>query len=229
MTIERAVVLVGSGKAAGASTSEALGRYLSARLAERNIATSLMFVGRSPGSHVEETLVAALVDADLFVIVSPLYVDSLPYLVTRTLEHLARSSSLRRPSAALAAVINCGFPEAAQCRTALDILHAFARRTGFEWAGGLALGEGGAIDGRRLEALGGMTRHVRAALDLAAADLAEGRPVPAAAVERIARRLMPGRVYTFMGNLGWRRRAARNLVAASLDARPFDVEPALSR
>lgn len=221
MRIERAVVLVGSAKPAGASTSEALGRYLCARLAERGVATTLLFVSPSPRSPVEETLAAALVDADLFVLVSPLYVDSLPYLVTRTLEYLARSSPPRRPSAAFAAVINCGFPEAEQCRTALDILRAFARRTGLDWTGGLALGEGGAIDGRSLESLGGLTRHVRAALDRAAAELAEDRAVPAAAVEQFARRLMPGRVYTFMGNMGWRRRAAQNRVASSLDARPF--------
>jgi NAD(P)H-dependent FMN reductase len=226
MTIARAVLLVGSAKPNGASTSEALGRYLCARLADRGVATTLMFVGRSPRSPVEEALAAALVDADLFVLVSPLYVDSLPYLVTRAMEYLARSSSPRRPSAAFAAVMNCGFPEADQCRTALDILRAFARRTHLDWAGGLALGEGGAIDGQPLEAVGGLTRHVRAALDQTAAELAERRAVPAAAVAQFARRLIPGRVYTFMGNLGWRRRAARNRVASSLDARPFDVDAA---
>ena len=229
MTIERAIVLVGSAKPAGASTSEALGRYLCARLAERGVATTLMVTRGSPRSPVEETLAAALVDADLFVLVSPLYVDSLPYLVTRTLEYLARSSSPRRPSAAFAAVINCGFPEAEQCRTALDILRAFARRTRLDWAGGLALGEGEAIGGRSLEALGGLTRHVRTALDRAAVELAGGRAVPADAVERFARRLIPGRVYTFMGNMGWRRRAAQNRVASSLDARPFDIDATASR
>lgn len=229
MTIARAVVLVGSAKPAGASTSEALARYLSARLAERGVETTLMFVRRSSRSPLHETLAAALVDADLFVLVSPLYVDSLPYLVTRTFEYLARSSTPRRPSTAFAAVINCGFPEAEQCRTALDILRAFARRTHLDWAGGLALGEGGAIDGQSLEALGGLTRHVRTALDRAAAELAEGRAVPADAIERFARRLIPGRVYTFMGNLGWRRRAVQNRVASSLDARPFDVDSPASR
>ena len=223
MTITRAVCLVGSAKPAGASTSEALARYLCGQLEERGVDTTLMFVGRSPRSHAEETLAAALLDADLFVLATPLYVDSLPYLVTRTMEYLSRSTSSRQSSAGFAAVINCGFPEAEQCRTALDILRAFARRARLDWAGGLALGEGGAIDGQSLEALGGLTRHVRTALDRAAAELAEGRPVPAAAVEQFARRLMPGRVYTFMGNLGWRRRAARNRVRSALDARPFEL------
>ena len=235
MTIARAVVLVGSAKPAGASTSEALARYVCARLAERRVETTLMFVCGSPRSPLHEALAAALVDADLFVLVSPLYVDSLPYLVTRTLEYLARSSSPRRPSAAFAAVINCGFPEAEQCRNALDILQAFARRTRFNWAGGLALGEGGAIDGQSLETLGGLTRHVRTALDRAAAELAVGRAVPADAIERLARRLIPGPVYTFMGNLdggagphriGW---LHRSTLHHSTSARPLLVESADSR
>ena len=104
MTIARAVVLVGSAKPAGTYTlQKALGRYLCARLAGQGVATTLMLVHGSPRSPVDSLLAAALVDADLFVLVSPLDVDSPPVLVIRTLEHLARSSSPRRPSAAFAA------------------------------------------------------------------------------------------------------------------------------
>ena len=224
MTIARAVLLVGSAKPAGTSTSEALGRYLCARLSERGVATTVLFVGRSSRANAEAKLSAALAKADLFVLATPLYVDSLPYLVIRALEHLSRPSSPRRPQCSFAALINCGFPEVEQCRTALDITRAFARRTGLAWAGGLALSEGGVIDGRPLEELGGLGRHVRAALDCAAAALAEGRPVPSTASEQLARRLMPARVYTFIGNLGWRRRAARNRVGSTLDAKPFELD-----
>jgi hypothetical protein len=222
MTIQRAVVLVGSAKPAGASTSEALARYLCARLEDRGVTTTLISVTGSPQSRAEAALDTALVDADLFVLATPLYVDSLPYLVTRTLESLARSSSPRRSRCAFAAVINCGFPEAEQCRTALDILRAFARRARLDWAGGMAMGEGGAIDGQTLETLGGLTRRVRTALDCSAAELAQGHRVPAATIEQFARRLMPVRFYTLMGNIGWRRRAARNHVGSALDARPLE-------
>jgi len=224
MTIARAVLLVGSAKPAGRSTSEALGRYLCARLAERGVATTVLFVGRSPRANAEAKLSAALTEADLFVLATPLYVDSLPYLVIRALEHVVRASSPRRRRCRFAALINCGFPEAEHCRTALDILQAFARRARFDWAGGLALGEGGVVDGQSIQTLGGVTRRVRAALDRAAAELAEGRGVPAASVEQFARGLIPERVYTFMGNLGWRRRAMQNGVASTLDAKPFELD-----
>jgi len=223
VSIRRAVVLVGSAKPPGTSTSEALGQYLCARLQKHGVATTVLFVSRSLESLADRALTAALAEADLFVLTTPIYIDSLPYLVTRTLEDLARSTRPGRSHCAFAAVVNCGFPEAGQCRTALDILHAFARRARFNWAGGLALGEGGVVDGQSLETLGGLTRHVRTAIDRTAAELAEGRAVPAASVEQFARRLIPGRVYTFMGNLGWRRRAMRNGVSSALDARPFEL------
>jgi hypothetical protein len=161
VSIQRAVVLVGSAKPAGTSTSEALGQYLCARLQKHGVATTVLFLSRSLKSLPDRALNVALADADLFVLTTPVYIDSLPYLVTRTLEDLARSARPGRSPCVFAAIVNCGFPEAGQCRTALDILHAFARRARFNWAGGLALGEGGVIDGQSLEALGGLTRHVQ--------------------------------------------------------------------
>jgi len=111
MTIARAVLLVGSAKPAGTSTSEVLGRYLCARLAERGVATTVLFVGRSPASHADRQLLAALADANLFVLATPVYVDSLPYLVTRTLEYVSQSAPKWRAPCAFAALTNCGFPQ----------------------------------------------------------------------------------------------------------------------
>lgn len=227
MTPSRAVVLIGSAKAAGASTSESLARYLIDRLQAHGVACEMATVDRSiAGDH--RKLLAALAVADLFVVGTPLYVDSLPYLVIRALEAIARVRGQgpgRRPCA-FAAMLNCGFPEAAQCGTAVAMTKLFARRARFDWAGGLALGEGGAIDGKRLEDLGRLTKHVRAALDLAAAALAEGRTIPGDAIAGMARPLMPSAVYTAVGNFGWRRLASRNGVRAQLDARPYAAKQA---
>lgn len=223
MTISRAVVLVGSAKPAATSTSEALTRYLVSRLQEGGVSTEIVPIVQTRTAAGAARLVAAIASADLFMLASPLYVDSLPYLVTRAFEGLA---SARQPASApprcrFAALVNCGFPESRQCQTALAIARAFARRAGFEWAGGLALGGGAAIDGRPLQDLGGMGRHLRAALDLAASALCEGQPVPDEAVSRMARPLLPSSIYTFMGNVGWRRQARRNGVRRQLAARPF--------
>ncbi len=224
--IARALLLIGSAKPSGSSTSEALGRYLVERLEARGVVTEVVPVTRARTADDRAWLAETAADSDLFILSSPLYVDSLPYLVTAALESLAEARGHRAPArrCAFAAIINCGFPEARQCQTALDITRVFARRARFDWAGGLALGEGGAIDGRRLQDAGALVRHVRAALDLTASALLEGSPVPAAAVKQMARPLLPVSLYTFMGDLGWKRQARRNGVRRQLGARPFERE-----
>jgi NADPH-dependent FMN reductase len=220
MTVQRILLLVGSAKPAGRSTSEALARHLAARFERGGAAVDVLPVNRSRRAAEDARLVASVDAADLFMVVTPLYVDSLPYLVTRSLEIVAARRE-RRPNQRCACLVNCGFPEAVQCRTALAILECFARRTGFIWAGGLALGGGASIDGRSLERLGGMTRNLRAALDQAADALLHGEPVPAAAVAQLAKPMMPAALYTAVANLGWRWQASRHGVYRHLKERPY--------
>jgi hypothetical protein len=91
--------------------------------------------------------------ADIVILAFPLYVDGLPYLVTQAFEqiaaHRANETDVWLPL--FLAIANCGFPEAAHNATALAICRQFADKAGFAWAGGLALGEGGAISGRSLK------------------------------------------------------------------------------
>jgi hypothetical protein len=223
MKPSNAVLLVGSAKASGASTSEALGRYLIDGLESHGVRSRLLTVNRSVTGKPTEVL-TALSHADLFILATPLYVDSLPSLVIRTLEAIegARAHGAAPRQCVLATMINCGFPEAKQCETALAMAKVFARRARFEWAGGLALGQGGAIDGKPIDKLGGMTKHVRAALDLAAEALADGLPLPDAAIAEMARPLMPPRIYTLAGNFGWRRQASRNRVRSEIASRPYE-------
>ena len=220
MTRHQVLLLIGSAKAAGRSTSEALARYLAGRFEGSGASVTMLPVNRSRRVAEDARLLAAVDAADLFMVVTPLYVDSLPYLVTRSLEIVAGRRE-RRDNQRFACLVNCGFPEATQCRTALAILECFARRAGFIWAGGLALGGGGSIDGRSLERLGGMTRNVRAALDEGADALLRGAPVPPSAVARLAKPMMPAALYTGMANVGWRWQSARHGVHRHLKERPY--------
>jgi hypothetical protein len=86
--------------------------------------------------------------ADLFVLVTPLYVDAFPALATHALECIADARSGSSPPAQFAAVVNCGFPEPEHIRTALRIARHFAAAARYDWAGGLPLGGGGAVDPR---------------------------------------------------------------------------------
>lgn len=220
MTGQRIVLLIGSAKPSGRSTSETLAKYLARRFESGGAAVSLVPVNRSRRAAEDKRLLTAVDAADLFMLATPLYVDSLPYLVTRALEIIAARRE-HRPNQRFAALINCGFPEAEQCRTALGILECFARRAGFIWEGGLALGGGASIDGKPLERLGGMTRNLRAALDQTAEALIRGEPIPCSAVAKMAMPMMPAALYTAVANLGWRWQASRNGVHRHLKERPY--------
>ncbi len=66
--------------------------------------------------------------------------------------------------------------------------------------------------------------HVGQALDLAAAALAEGRPVPERAQALMARSLVPAWLYRWSGNRGWRQQARANGVEARLYDRPLETQ-----
>jgi hypothetical protein len=225
-----ALLLVGSAKPAGGSTSEALGSYLAQHLQERGIATTTMHVARALRTEEGTAALLAAVDAaDVVILAFPLYVDSLPYLVTKALEritahrlgsHGTAEAAATRPM--FLAIANCGFPEAAHNATALAICAQFADEAGFEWAGGLALGEGGAISGRPLAEVSGMAHNVVSALDKVAEALAAGRPAPEEAVALMARPFIPATAYMLLGDLGWLMQAWQNRVLTRLGARPFD-------
>jgi hypothetical protein len=120
------------------------------------------------------------------------------------------------------AVVNCGFPEWEHTRTALEICRVFARQAGFEWMGGLGYGGGEAIAGRPLEELGGQTRSLRQGLDLAAEALLAGREVPEEAQALLARPVVPSRLYTAIGTIGWLRAARRHGTLRRLRDRPLE-------
>jgi hypothetical protein len=224
---KNALLLVGSAKPAGQSTSEVLGSYLAQKLAERDSAFTTMQVARAMRTEERTAALLAAVDAAHIVILAfPLYVDGLPYLVTQALEqiaaHRAGETDIRHPL--FLAIANCGFPEVRHNEVALATCEQFAAAAGFRWAGGLSLGEGGAISGRSLAEVGGMAHNVVAALDLAAAALAAGKPVPTEAVALMARPFIPASAYMLMGDLGWLMEARRNRALTRLAARPFGKE-----
>jgi hypothetical protein len=220
------VLLVGSARPSGTGNSEAIGSYLLARLAEGGMDTEVLHVSRTQRPEKERLLLQAVDEADLFVLSLPLYVDALPYLVTRCAERIAAHRQAQpqpqRSAVRFVAVVNCGFPEWEHTRTALEICRVFARLAGFEWMGGLGYGGGEAIKGRPLEELGGQTRSLRRGLDLAAEALLAGRTIPEEAQALLARPVVPSRLYTAIGTIGWLRAARRHGTLRRLRDRPLE-------
>jgi hypothetical protein len=236
-----ALLLIGSPKPK-ASTSASLGGYLAEELEELGVqAKSLKLTTTLRTEEAMEGLHAAVAEADLVILSFPLYWDSLPAHVTRALELIAARRATAPDAASLgaglaidaahssppaklptlAAICQCGFPEVHQTEVALQICRNFAQRAGFAWAGGLAMGRGGMIDEAPLHKIAGRIRPVVQALDLSAAALAAGRPLPDEAVQLMAKPTFPAFAYRLTANWGWRRKHKEEGASTPLDARPF--------
>lgn len=219
----RSVLLVGSPKGAK-STSESLGTYLVDPLEENGWQTEKVRINRSLKSDQgQEELLSAIDSSDLLILAFPLYVDSLPSRLIKAMEIIAEHrKAIEEPKKPqLLAIANSGFPEAHQNDTALAICRRFAKESAIEWIGGLALGGGGAIDGRSLDNAGGMVRNVKKSLDLTALALIEGKPVPQDAIDLMAKPLVPTRLYLFLGNKRWKKQAKKNGVWKKINDQPY--------
>jgi len=219
-----ALLLVGSPRG-DRSNSAALGNYLLKGLEGKGFEPRVVgLAGALRSPEGSEGFLHEAQGCALAILSFPLYWDSLPAGVVRALELWRDRVRVSEPGAPprLVALCNSGFPEARQSETALGICRRFAREAGAEWAGGLALGGGAALDGVALEQAGGRARHARQALDLAAAALAAGDPVPVQAVERMARPFVPAWAYTLLGGWGWWRRARAHGVHRELHRRPYE-------
>jgi hypothetical protein len=222
-TLKKALLLTGSPKLTR-STSESLGAYLLDNMQKRGVDMEKIVITHAlrTGNGIEG-LLKALDRSELIILAFPIYVDSMPYPVIKALEiaahHLQKTGMPEKKR--LVAICNCGFPEAKHTDTALAICRQFARETGLEWAGGLGLGGGEAIDGRHLDERGGMVKNVKQALDLAAAALCLGDPVPEEAARLMSKRLIPVWLYLLFGGFGWKRRARKNGVLDKMNDQPY--------
>ncbi|MBA4281902.1 MAG: hypothetical protein C0437_21365, partial [Ralstonia sp.] len=221
----KVTVLQVSPRPAGVSTSRAIWAYLQPLLetctADIQVVAATDFVR---GAEVAQAAAQRCAQADLLLLIGPLYWDSLPYPGLLALKHIhaERQKSGPRP-ARLVALMNCGFAEPEQFRFAFGMLREFAREAGYAWAGGLPLAGGEAINGRALGRLGALTRPLRHAIDIGMPALLAGGLLPDAAIEAAAIQITPGPLFRFFGRWSWHmRRRAHGVSAGELHARPFD-------
>lgn len=226
-------VLMASPRGTGTSTSESLATDLGARLAGAGATVHVVRATECVrGAAEAERAARRLAEADVLVVATPMYIDTLPYPGLLALQHVARNrrADPRRRPCRVVALVNCGFPEAVQMRGLLAVLRGFADEAGCTWAGALPVGGGEAIHGRPLAETGGMTTRLRAALEATATFLAAGGAVPPEASLAAARPFLPAPLYRLVGTWGWRRRArAHGLRQRALRDRPFDAPDAAER
>jgi len=225
--IRTAAVLVGSAKPKGTSASEHLARAMMRRLEARGIACDLHFATEFVHDRAPAQVAAkALASAELLLLATPLYVDSLPSLATHALEMIARARSDERSAAFFVPMINCGFPEPEHTRTAIRIARHFASAAGYGFAGALPVGAGGMVTpDRDLDEPRPPVTHLVRALDLTAEALAAGGAVPETALDEIVRPPLPAALYRLAGDLGFRWLAhVKGTAQRELRATPFSSE-----
>jgi hypothetical protein len=223
MNSRKVLLLVASPRGA-ASTSKSLGEHLLAVLEERGMALKTLQLYPALGDERKMSELLGAVDlCDLLVLAFPLYVDQLPAPLIDLLRLVAeRRNGQARTGQALAAIVNCGFPETAHCRPAADIVRLFSAQAGFRFLGCLATGMGGAIGNRPLGKAGAIVRHQRRALDRAAAFLCESREIPADVLALMGRAMMPRWFYNFVADRGWKKAAKKYGTANRLFDRHYD-------
>lgn len=226
MNGKKALLLVGSPRGL-ASTSHSLGNHLLSLLEQRGLATKklLLYPALADEKKMAE-LLAAVDSCSLLVLAFPLYVDHLPAPVISLLQRIVerRLGQPAAPTQALAAIVNCGFPETAHCRPAQEIIRIFAKQAGFRSLGCLALGMGGAIGNRPLAKAGGVVRHQIKALTQAAAHLAEMEDIPEAVIDLMGKAMMPRWFYNLVADWGWKRSARKFKASKCLRDKPYDPE-----
>jgi len=220
-----AALLVGSPKGPD-STSNSLGTYLIEKLEQKGVTSETIYICQSLSSDEKRNAMLQLVDeSDLIILAFPLYVDSLHSQMVKTLELIAEheKGKTELDKKSLVAISNSGFPEARHNNTALAVCRIFAKQVGFKWAGGLAIGGGGAIAGQPLAELGGMVRNKTRALEIAADALALGEPIPDKAVTLMSKLGFPKWLYTWSGNRGWKSQAKEFVKTKSMYNQPYDI------
>lgn len=205
--IKRALLLVGSPKPSG-GTSRVIADHLAQRLEETHVEVEIRQVSQAIDAGKEDELLEAIDRSGAVVLLSPLYIDSLPSGVIRLfelfLERKGRNGGGNKP---FYAIINSGSPESIQSTVALEICVLFARDTGFSWNGGGAVGGGSMLEGRTLEESGGRSKNLRAGLALLAVSVSLGGGLSKQARDLIGRPLVPKFLYVYYGNKLWRKKA----------------------
>jgi multimeric flavodoxin WrbA len=219
--IKKTLLLIGSPKASG-GTSRVIADHLAQRLEEIHIEVEIRHIGQAIDSGKEGELLEAIERSEAVVLLSPLYIDSLPSGVIRLFEiFLERKGKNGGGNKPFYAIINSGAPESIQSTVALEICVLFARDTGFTWNGGAALGGGAMLEGKTLEESGGRSKNLRAGLALLAVSVSLGGGLSKHARDLIGRPMVPKFLYVYYGNKLWRKTAEGNGVADRLYDKPL--------
>jgi len=164
-------------------------------------------------------MIADILKADTLLIVFPLYIDSLPAPLIKTLMLLEQGAAAAAGSKLpkVYAICNCGFFEAENNRLALDIIRHFCVRSGMSWGYGIGIGAGGFVSSQSKESFGGPMVKINAALG----ELAKSMKTHCALEQNLfIVPYIPRALYLRGANKAWEKAAEKYGQRDALRARP---------
>ncbi|MFQ5560021.1 MAG: NAD(P)H-dependent oxidoreductase [Nitrospinota bacterium] len=221
-TRKRVLLLVGSPKKK--STSLSLGDYLVSSLSSFGVtSTTFRVVKEIYNEEGRARMVQELSTTDILILASPLYVDSLPAPVIKTLELICSQRKVQKNAKKIqfCSILNCGFPESQQNDVAFAICRLFARDSKMQWVGGLSIGEGGVIGGEPFRKKQFMYRKLTRALEMSAEALSLGKVIPYEARALTEKTFIPPWLYIWVAERSWRSQAKKNGVLKKLADCPY--------
>ena len=203
----------GSPKSEG-SVSELIIKQVEQILGEE---IQIYHAARTVQSETSPDILNIILNADILLIVFPLYVDSLPAplieLLTR-IEQIARKGD-KKPR--VYSIINCGLHESEHNILALDMIKYFTERAGLSWGYGLGIGHGGMLASMGENWSKGPAGGVYAAIRDMVGSMREGKGGDNVYVAP----KFPRFLYIAAANLGWHMQARKNGVLKQLKAQPY--------
>ena len=133
--------------------------------------------------------------ADIICIVSPLYVDTLPYPVIWFLEIISSQFKNELKNKSFFVVAQSGVLDTMMLQPLLNTCNFFAEELDMKWHGGLSCGGGAAINGKLIENLGKRGKKIKLAFELALKDVFEGNIISPKSQELITLKI-PKSLYT---------------------------------
>ena len=144
---------------------------------EGNTAEIIHIIEYFDGKKDFDNLKAIISQSDIIGLVTPLYVDALPYPVIWFLEKLSFELKQELSGKSFFAVSQSGFPDIRLFKPLLGSCRCFAEAVGMNWLGGLGYGGGAIIDGALMENLGKKGRKITSGFKLALEDIIQGRKI----------------------------------------------------
>ncbi len=225
MKPNKVLVLVGSPKGKN-SVSNNIATYVQDKFEQNGLETRKTFIARHVKEEKLEKLVYEIGDFNLLILVTPLYVDSLPSIVIRLMEEIYEHKKMEKDNKQkLMAIINSGFPEPHHNDLAVDMCKNFAFKSHIEWIGGVKIGMGPALDSGPLKQSGRISQNLRNNLDIIVDYLSKNRQVPEEIFNKASKPLMPLFLSKFMlrwfGGKMWVNMAEDEHVKKNMRYRPY--------